>query len=88
MKYVVMQEPETGVETIFVFPRGIHHDAIAEVLGGIKNQTHGNWHRVNREPVSAGFVDADGTCYGESESLGMASRPQDTLLLAKAQNAF
>lgn len=82
MKFITMQD-ENGKLELFTFPKSIHHDAMAEVLGRIKNQTHGNWHRVFREPVSAGFVSADGACYGKSETLGLSSRPEDSALLAK-----
>ena len=81
MKYIVMQDEE-GAEDIFIFPRRIHHDAMAEALSRIKNQTHGNWERVVREPVSAGFVSGK-RCHGESESLRLKSRPQDAALLEK-----
>ena len=29
---------------------------MAESFEGIKNKTHGNWKRIYRVPVSAGFV--------------------------------
>lgn len=79
MKYIVTRNEE-GKEEIFVFPKSVNHDCMAEVLGFIKNQTYGNWERVFRKPVSAGFTDGK-TCYGESFSLGIESRPQDTELL-------
>ena len=56
MKYIVMRN-ETDEEEIFLFPRHIDHDCMAEVLGRIKNQSFGNWHRVFRQLVSAGFID-------------------------------
>jgi len=68
-------------EEIFTFPDTVNHDCMAEVLGRIKNQTHGNWQRVFREPVSAGLVDENGICYGESETLGLSSREEDTAIL-------
>lgn len=82
MKYIVTRD-ESGNEEAFLFPRGIDHDAMAEVLARIKNQTHGNWKRVFREPVAAGFVDPSGRCHGRSETLGLPSRPEDTALLAR-----
>lgn len=72
MKYVVMKD-EAGREEIFIFPKTVNHDCIAEVLGRIKDQTHGRWSRVFREPVSAGFI-VGGVCGGYSESLGLKSR--------------
>lgn len=79
MKYIVTRNEE-GKEEIFVFPKSVNHDCMAEVLGFIKNKTYGNWERGFRKPVSAGFTDGK-TCYGMSESLGIKSRPQDTELL-------
>jgi hypothetical protein len=80
MKYIVTQQTD-GKEEIFIFPNTVHHDCMAEILGHIKDKSFGAWKRVCREPVSAGFV-KDGQCVGESESLGISSRPQDTDLLA------
>lgn len=80
MKYIVTRT-EDGTEEIFTFPRSINHDAMAEALEGIRNQTHGNWERVFREPVSAGFLNEHGHCHGNSESLGLKSRTQDTEIL-------
>lgn len=71
---------EDSTEEIFVFPMSINHDAMAEALVGIKNKTSGDWRRIRRTPVSAGFI-ANGICYGESVSLRLNSRPQDTALL-------
>jgi hypothetical protein len=79
MKYIVTCDKD-GNEDLFLFPRSIHHDAMAEMLMHIKNQTFGNWERVFREPISAGFVDGS-RCHGKSESLGLESRPEDTILL-------
>jgi len=79
MKYIVT-ENEEGEREIFVFPRSVPHNAFAEVVAGIRNQTHGNWRRIRRKPVSAGFVDG-GRCHGRSESLHLKSRPEDTELL-------
>lgn len=83
MKYVRMKGFDDNDDWIVIFPKNINHDCIAEVLGRMKNQTHGNWERVFREPVSAGFVDSAGTCHGESESLGLKSLFEDTEILAK-----
>ena len=79
MKYIVTQD-ENGKEEIFVFPKSVNHDCMGEVLGYIKNQTWGNWERVFRFPISAGFTDGV-KCYGHSETLGLKSRPEDTQLL-------
>ncbi len=79
MKYIVTRL-KNGVEEIFLFPRAVNHDCMAELLGHIRNRTHGNWERVRRDVVSAGFVEG-GVCTGRSESLGIGSRPQDSDLL-------
>lgn len=81
MKYVVTAHPDTNVEEIFIFPKSVHHDCFAEMIPYMKNQMYGNWDRVHREPISAGFTDGN-TCYGVSESLGLESRPEDTKLLS------
>jgi hypothetical protein len=78
MKYIKTKNPDNNKLEIFTFPKSVDHDAMAEMLGAIKNQTHGDWHRVRREPVSAGFISIDGTCYGKSETLGLAADPGDT----------
>ena len=83
MKYIVTVD-DAGQEDIFLFPNRIHHDAMAEMLGHIKNQTHGNWKRIYRAPVAAGFVSPDNECYGHSETLNLKARPKDTDLLKTA----
>ena len=80
MKYICT-DSDYG-EEIFIFPRTVNHDAMAEVLCRIKNHTHGNWRRVFRNPISAGFVDINCNCFGKSETLGIESRGAvDTSLL-------
>jgi len=79
IKFITTQD-ENGKEDIFLFPNNIDHDAMAEALEGIRNQTHGNWERIYRKPVAAGFVE-NGKCIGRSETLGLKSRLKDTELL-------
>ena len=79
MKYIVTKQPD-GTEEIFIFPREVHHDCMAEALCRIRSQSHGEWRRTQRTPVSAGFVE-DGKCIGESESLSLQSRSEDNDLL-------
>ena len=79
MKYIVTRQPD-GPEEIFIFPKAVHHDCMAEILGHIRNQSFSGWRRIHREPVSAGFIEG-GKCVGESESLGLRSRPEDSALL-------
>ena len=79
MKYIVTDCQEAG-EQIFIFPKSIDHDRMAEALSVIKHGDCRNWKRIYRNPVSAGFTDGK-TCYGKSETLGLPSRPVDTKLL-------
>jgi len=81
MKYIVTKQSD-GTEEIFLFPRKIDHDCMAEMLEHIRNQMHGDWKRVFREPVAAGFVE-DGECFGKSETLNLKSRPEDSKLLER-----
>ena len=78
MKYVVVRS-HVG-EQMFLFPKNINHDALAETLNHIKYGSGGNWERFPHEPVSAGFTDG-ATCYGRSESLNLDSRDIDTMIL-------
>lgn len=39
MKYIVTED-EVGNEDMIIFSERIHHDAMMEVLEGVKNQTH------------------------------------------------
>ncbi len=83
MKYIATKD-EKGKEEIFLFPRAVHHDCMMEMLNCIKDQKGGNWKRVFREAVSAGFVDGNMNCYGRSDTLNLDSRPaEDTGLLTK-----
>ncbi|MCK4621281.1 MAG: hypothetical protein KAT62_03600 [Desulfuromonadales bacterium] len=83
MKYICTEQ-EGGVQEIFIFPRTVNHDAMAEMLERIKDHTTGSWTRISRMPISAGFVTKDGICYGESITLNLESRHQvDADLLAE-----
>lgn len=85
LKYLVMANDEGGSERIFLFPKSIDHDAFAEVVHGVRNQTWGDWKRECRNRVSAGFV-TDGVCHGESVTLNLKSRGDaDTALLSPAE---
>ena len=79
MKYIVTVDPD-GNEELFIFNDAILHSCFAEALEGIRDADYGNWQRVFRKPVSAGFIQ-NGFCHGRSESLGLDSRPQDTDIL-------
>lgn len=81
MKYIVMALADK--EEIFVFPRTVDHDRMAEACEMIRFGDGRNWNRKYRdgECVAAGFIDG-GKCHGRSESLNLASRPEiDTMLL-------
>jgi hypothetical protein len=85
MKYIVVKMQD-GSEGIFTFPREIDHDHYHESLAAIRFGGR-DWKRhVLGRPsdlVSAGFID-NGSCYGRSETLGVASRGvTDTALLRK-----
>ena len=82
MKYIRAVD-SNGFHEIFVFPKTVNHDDMAEALSGIKNTAFGGWERIAREPVSAGFVSESGECFGSSVSLGIKSDPTDTDLLLK-----
>jgi hypothetical protein len=84
MKYICTKDENDKLE-IFTFPRSIDHDAMAEALEGFRNKTYGNWERIYRKPISAGFVDVNGNCYDRSESLGLDSRKKEDTLLLKNQ---
>lgn len=83
MKYIVMEDGD-GKETIVIFDESINHDCMAEVAGRIKNQTWGNWERVYRHPVAAGFTDGV-KCWGMSETLNMKSRGEVDAKLIKSR---
>ena len=82
MKYIVTQQTD-GTEEIFIFPRSVNHNCMAEALERIRDKTWGDWKRVTRKPISAGFVE-NGKCVGMSETLKLKSRPEDTKLLSSS----
>ena len=79
MKYIVTKSDLGNIE-MFTFPSAVHHDIMAEAISRLKDQNHGEWRRVRRDPISAGFISA-GVCCGKSETLGLKSRLEDTALL-------
>lgn len=80
MKYICTKN-ELGLEEIFLFPSIVDHDTMMEGLTHLRNRTTGQWKRVYREPVSAGFVNESWTCHGESVTLRLKSREEDTDIL-------
>ena len=81
-KYIVVQLKDK--ENIFVFPKEIDHDRMAEAISAIRFDCGGGaWERKYRdgEIISAGFI-TNSKCHGRSETLDKDSRPElDTILL-------
>lgn len=63
------------IDEIYVFPNHVTHNNFAFVMG---------FH--NRDILGAGFVSPELKCYGESISLKVKSRAEDTALLEKMIN--
>lgn len=83
MKFVCTKD-ENDKEEIFVFPKHIDHDRFAEVLCHIRtDDARGQWQRMFRKPISAGFVSRTNKCFGRSETLDLDSRPEDTKILSE-----
>jgi hypothetical protein len=86
MKYIVTDSDEGGKQ-LFIFPKNLNHDRVADVLSEVKEAINGELaDNFYREPVSAGFTDGK-TCYGKSESLDLKSDKGDTALLKALLNA-
>lgn len=85
MKYIVTNHFDDNnqlVEEIFTFPQTVDHNVMMEVISRIKKTLPGgSWTRIRRVPVSAGFVDMNGYCYGCSETLNLGARTSDAKLL-------
>lgn len=81
MKYIVTVD-EDGNEEIFIFSKLINHDTMAEAISAIRNRMRGDWKRIHRKPVSAGFY-CNGVTFGRSESLNLDSRPEDAKLVVQ-----
>lgn len=84
MKYIVTKNKD-GKEEMFTFPDSVHHDVMSMAVVSLKDQTHGDWKRIERKVVSAGFV-TGGVCHGKSESLHLESRARDNDILKSQQN--
>lgn len=67
----------SGKEQIVVFPAKAQHKQFADSFTKL---TFGEFH-----PVAGGFVE-EGECVGESISLRMKARPEDTILLQELIN--
>lgn len=84
MKYIVAVCE--GKESLFVFPREVDHDRMAEAIQAIRFGPERDWKRKFRggEVIAAGFV-TNGECHGRSETLDLDSRGMlDTVLLTGA----
>jgi len=86
VKYICVTDEQGQNEEIFVFPRSVHHSVFADMVGFMPNTSGPNWERIVRKPVSAGFVDRNGHCHGNSETLRLKSRPEDTNILNGQMN--
>jgi hypothetical protein len=90
MKYIVMRVVMKGskegehfvLEVPFVFPEIIVHSMMCGVCVRLCMDT---WSKaMSVLPISAGFVSStafEDECYGESESLKLKSRPEDSDLI-------
>lgn len=85
-KYFVLKKDDKEYFVTFPNCQEMSHKNMAEVVRRVRvdGDRHDDWCRSfgHSEIVSAGFMDADGNCYGHSESLGIKSRPEDTRLFA------
>lgn len=89
MKYIVIKRGTHEFMVLFPNSPQMSHKNMADAVEHIRvDLGDRGWQRkfVGCPIVSAGFVSASGHCYGESESLGISSRPEDTELL-KSQYA-
>lgn len=82
MKYIKTERLD-GTKELFTFPRSVDHDCMVLALDGMRSCGWGDFVRVRRKPISAGFVNESGECYGRSETLNLPSDPEDTLILEK-----
>jgi hypothetical protein len=81
MKYIVINFE--GKEMIFLFSADIDHDRMYEGIQAVRIGAINNWVRIwDADVVSAGFVNKQGVCFGESMTLDKKSRGEvDTKLL-------
>ena len=77
MKYIMikMTIKDASRYVPIIFPECLVHKNVAEHIEHLMRMEH----NAEVEIVSAGFYDIGATCYGESESLNLKSKPeQDT----------
>lgn len=82
MKYIIVLDKD-DMEHFFMFPKHINHSDMFESMRTIKIETNiGGWYRNKFTVVSAGFVDLkNSVCYGNSETLGVGPRQEDSNFL-------
>lgn len=88
-KYVMFvltrtKERDDGVHLPVIFPTHIMHSDMGDLMRGygISNGYQENRYYQQVQPVSAGFIDLnDLRCFGESESLELKSREQDSEII-------
>lgn len=67
-----------------IFPHAIMHSDLANRIReqGYEESMHERYSEIRYKPVSAGFIGLpDMKCFGESESLSLKSRDQDTQII-------
>lgn len=74
MKYIVFEED--GLEDIVIFSKLVNHSDMASRIG--KKVLGAGFVRLGMDTASDHIV---GVCHGESISLNMKSRPEDSILL-------
>jgi len=85
MKYICTVNDNEKFE-IFTFPNSIDHDLMNKSLRKIKTRVSMfDTAIINREAISAGFVNSKFECYGKSITLGLDSREYEDTELLKAQ---
>lgn len=88
MKYIVVKNMDSDKEEIITFPSSVNHDVMAQSVARMKDKAHGNWKRMTRDVVSAGFVGSSLECYGRSETLNLDSRPADEMILREQMSEW
>lgn len=75
-KYIRYKADDEEIVEMVIFPSGLFHAGIHLVL--LENSI------VLSHPISAGFIDKDGHCYGCSVSLGLEALEDDDKYIANA----
>lgn len=83
MKYIIL-ESKIGLLPV-IFSKWADHDTMADMTKMALLRGRGS---ISAKAVSAGFIDANGKCSGESVSLGLKSRPIDTQLIEDVYSEY